>query len=74
MEINEPAFAYNKRKYTIEEYLELENTSEDKHEYYQGEIFAKAGAKLPHIILNKNLMILLGIKVDLSEIYQDVQL
>ncbi len=63
MEINEPAVAYGKRKYTIAEYLELENASEVKHEYYQGEIFAMAGAKLPHIIINKNLMILSGNKL-----------
>ncbi len=63
MEVKEPAVAYGKRKYTIEEYLELENASEDKHEYYQGEIFAMAGAKLPHIVINKNLMILLGNKL-----------
>jgi len=56
MEIREPAVAYGKRKYTIEEYLELENTSDDKHEYYQGELFAMSGAKFQHNQVTANLM------------------
>jgi len=55
MEVNEPAIAYGKRHYTMEEYLEMENASEEKHEYYQGEIFAMSGARLPHIIVTGNL-------------------
>ncbi|MGM9478711.1 Uma2 family endonuclease [Pedobacter sp. GSP4] len=42
--INEPAVAYQKRHYTIQEYLELEKAATVKHEYYQGEIFAMSGA------------------------------
>ena len=56
MEIREPAVAYGKRKYTIEEYLELENTSDDKHEYYQGELFAMSGANFQHNQVTANLM------------------
>ena len=63
MEINEPALAYSKRNYTIEEYLEMENASDEKHEYYQGEIFAMSGAKTQHNIITRNLMINLGIKL-----------
>jgi hypothetical protein len=44
-EVHEPEVAYSKKKYTIEEYLELENASDTKHEYYLGEIFAMSGAK-----------------------------
>jgi len=33
---------------TVEEYLEMEVLSEEKHEYYQGEIFAMAGASDEH--------------------------
>jgi Uma2 family endonuclease len=55
MEVNEPSLAYNKRYYTIEEYLEMENASEEKHEYYQGEIFAMSGAKTQHNIITGNL-------------------
>ncbi len=55
MEVLEPAVAYNKRHYTIEEYLEMENASDEKHEYYQGEIFAMSGAKLVHNEITSNL-------------------
>lgn len=56
MEFNEPAVAYYKRNLTIEEYLEMENAAEDKHEYYKGEIFAMSGAKLEHNIVCVNLL------------------
>ena len=42
-ELREPAVAYGKSKFTIEEYLQMELTSQAKHEYYQGEIFAMSG-------------------------------
>jgi len=42
--INEPAVAYQKRHYTVAEYLEMEKASAVKHEYFQGEIFAMSGA------------------------------
>jgi Uma2 family endonuclease len=48
MEVREPAIAYGKQKYSVEEYLELENAASEKHEYYKGEIFAMSGARLPH--------------------------
>src|ERR1700759_3094730 len=60
MELNEPAIAYSKGKYSIGEYLEMENAATEKHEYYQGEIFAMSGAKKNHIIINRNLMVLLA--------------
>jgi Uma2 family endonuclease len=56
MEVNEPAVSYAKRKYTIEEYLEMENASPEKHEYYQGGIFAMSGNKFEHNIVTSNLM------------------
>lgn len=40
MEVREPALAYNQQKISIEEYLEMENASPEKHEYYQGVVFA----------------------------------
>jgi len=55
METNEPAVAYGKQKISIEEYLEMENASMEKHEYYKGEIFAMSGAKVPHNTITKNL-------------------
>ncbi|QPH39484.1 Uma2 family endonuclease [Pedobacter endophyticus] len=46
--VNEPAVAYNKRRFTIEEYLEKEKASDEKHEYFEGEIFAMSGASTQH--------------------------
>ncbi len=48
MEVNEPAVAYNNERMSIEEYLKMENASDEKHEYYKGEIFSMSGAKVPH--------------------------
>ncbi len=38
-EIREPLVSYGKRKFTVQEYLEIERNSMEKHEYYEGEIF-----------------------------------
>ncbi|HTM91738.1 MAG TPA: Uma2 family endonuclease [Flavisolibacter sp.] len=48
MDIKEPAVSYSNKKLTIEEYLEMEQASQEKHEYYQGEIFAMSGSKVTH--------------------------
>ncbi len=55
MQVNEAAVSYNRRRYTVEEYLEMESRSDVKHEYYRGEIFAMSGAKLQHNIITMNL-------------------
>ncbi len=55
MLVNEPAVAYSKRKYSIAEYLEMEQASAEKHEYYQGEIFAMAGPKFQHVVVAGNI-------------------
>ena len=55
MEIREPALAYGKQRYTIAEYLEMELNATEKHEYYQGEIFAMSGAKLNHNLITSDL-------------------
>ena len=34
--VNEPAVAYQKRSYTVKEYLEMEKASTVKHEYSKG--------------------------------------
>jgi Uma2 family endonuclease len=54
MEVREPALAYGKKKLTIEEYLEFEKDSVEKHEYYKGEIFAMSGTLIPHNIIAGN--------------------
>jgi Uma2 family endonuclease len=55
-EIREPIVAYGKRNFTIEEYLEYEDASDEKHEYYQGEILAMSGARVTHNIITVNLL------------------
>ncbi len=42
------------KKWTVEEYLAFERSSEEKHEYYAGEIFAMSGASRRHnlIVIN----------------------
>src|SRR6266542_3672681 len=54
-EVREPAIAYGKQKLTIEEYLQYEKASTEKHEYYKGEIFAMSGASNRHNWIFKNL-------------------
>lgn len=63
MEVNEPAVAYGKQKISIEEYLEMENASMEKHEYYKGEIFAMSGAKVPHVVISDNILTVLKQKL-----------
>ena len=64
MYVREPALAYGKQKFTIEEYLEMENAATiGKYEYYQGEIFAMSGAKYQHNLVVKNLFLALGSKL-----------
>lgn len=55
MEIREPVVAYNKKIFSEEEYLEIERSSSEKHEYYQCEIFAMGGAGKKHNIIFSNL-------------------
>jgi len=43
------------RRYTVEEYLALERDSETKHEFYNGEIFAMAGASEAHNLVSLNV-------------------
>lgn len=63
MEVHEPALAYGKQKISIEEYLEMENAADEKHEYYKGEIFAMSGTKVPHNTITRNILISLGQKL-----------
>jgi Uma2 family endonuclease len=56
MEIKESAHAYQKKFYSIQEYLEMENEALEKHEYYKGEIFAMSGAGARHNIISVNII------------------
>lgn len=70
-EVREPAVAYGKNKFTVEEYLQMEKASTEKHEFYQGEIFPlqravnaeilmMSGAGVRHNIIQVNLLGLLS--------------
>jgi phenylacetic acid degradation protein len=53
--VEEPAEPYSRRRFTIEEYLDREATSNLKHEYYKGEVFLMSGAKMDHKMIMSNL-------------------
>ncbi len=55
IDVREPIVAYNKTKLSIEEYLSFERASAEKHEFFQGEVFAMAGAGNLHNIIFSNL-------------------
>jgi phenylacetic acid degradation protein len=61
----EPAadYGHEKRKYTVEDYLQMEEYSNVKHEYYQGEIYAMSGAGPDHNTIVVNAIISLGMKL-----------
>jgi len=61
--VREPVLAYGRKKLTIAEYLEWEADQEEKHEYYQGEIFTMSGPKVPHAKITINLTIELGTRL-----------
>lgn len=48
MDIKEPVASYQKKFISIEEFIEMENEAAEKHEYFQGEVFAMAGASDNH--------------------------
>jgi Uma2 family endonuclease len=47
------------RHYTLDDYFAVEETSIVKHEYFNGEIFAMAGAALDHNHIAANVLMLL---------------
>ena len=44
-----------KQNYTIEEYIELEKTSEERLEYFEGNVWSMAGASINHETIISNL-------------------
>jgi Uma2 family endonuclease len=53
-EVKEPALKYN--YITPAEYLLAERASEEKHEYYDGQVLAMGGASLKHVRINRNII------------------
>src|SRR5690349_6416211 len=47
--------AQPKHKWTVEEYLAFERDSEERHEFYDGEIFAMSGASENHNLITLNV-------------------
>jgi Uma2 family endonuclease len=50
------AQAQLKQKYTIDEYIELLKTSEERFEYFNGEVFSMAVGKISHGIISVNVV------------------
>ncbi len=48
------------KHYTVDEYFGLEKRSHLRHEFYNGEVYAMAGASRNHSIITTNLIIMLG--------------
>ena len=46
----------SQRRYSLDEYFAVEETSRIKNEYYDGQIFAMAGASLQHNRIAANLL------------------
>jgi len=46
----------SKRHYTVDEYFYVETTSDIKHEYFDGEIFAMAGGSRDHDRISRNVL------------------
>lgn len=44
-----------KNRYTLEEYFELERTSEERYEYFNGEVFCMSGGTLSHDRITGNV-------------------
>lgn len=63
----------DKRIYTVEEYLALEEVSEVRHEFYKGEIFAMTGASLPHnrVLGNSYMALMNRLDLDSCEAFVD---
>src|SRR5437870_8943040 len=46
----------SKKRYTLEEYIELDKNSEEKFEYFDGEIFNMSGVHPIHALLESRLI------------------
>lgn len=60
IEVREPIAVYEKTKLTAEEYLEFEKKSLEKHEFFEGEVFAMADAGARHNVIFSNTFVGFG--------------
>jgi Uma2 family endonuclease len=60
------AQALEKLRYTVEEYLTIEDTAEERSEFYYGELFAMAGGTLNHNLIVQNIAGLIRNKIRLK--------
>jgi Uma2 family endonuclease len=51
------------RRYTLEEYFELERTSEERFEFWHGEVFCMSGASANHERILRNMLVHLTLKL-----------
>src|SRR5262245_32092987 len=56
--------AQPKKRYTLEEYLELDKNSDERLEYWDGEIFSMSGVSDEHDQIEGNLYLLLRSRLD----------
>jgi phenylacetic acid degradation protein len=68
-------YSYGKRRFTIEDYLREEEGSNQRHEYYQGEIFLMSGARADHnrIVVNLIFRIKLQLKDNACDVFNSDQ-
>jgi Uma2 family endonuclease len=55
------------RRYTLEEYLELDRTSEERLEFWDGEVFCMSGGSRAHDRILVNCIVHLSAKLDASK-------
>ena len=55
--------AQTKPRYTLEEYFELERKSEERFEYWNGEVFGMSGVSEEHAEIETNLIVSLKSKL-----------
>lgn len=63
IEVRDPITLYNKTRFSIDEYLRFEKEAQEKHEFFQGEIFAMSGAGPNHNIIFSNLFTGIGMQL-----------
>ncbi|KKI99187.1 Uma2 family endonuclease [Prochlorothrix hollandica] len=55
------------KTYSLDEYRQLEETAEERHEYHNGEMIAMTGGTLSHARIIQNLILIIGLALQTSE-------